>query len=320
MKIDVHNHAIPPAVLDLFNRDHAYGVTFPTSLMRTPDGFQFPLVESFYDVKAKMAELQAHDLDGAVLSIGPPAFLYASAPAKGEALCIAANEGLAKFSEAAPDRFRWMAHIPLQQVDAAVAVLRKAKRQGAVGVEIGTNINGVRLDEPIFEPFWAAAQELGLLVMLHPTNNAPYPGLSDWYLQNAIGNPLETMIAGCRLICSRLFDRFPSIEVLLVHGGGHLPYQLGRLRHAITVREELVGVPADPWAYAKRMKFDSLTHDAQALAYLVDRVGIDNVFVGTDLPFDMAPPRPTETLHAGVGEAAAKQIAVTNAAVRFGFS
>ena len=68
-------------------------------------------------------------------------------------------------------------------------------------------------------------------------------------------------------------------------------------------------------AYAKRMKFNSLTHDAQALAYLVDRVGIDNVFVGTDLPFDMAPPRPTETLHAGVGAAAAKQIAVTNVAV-----
>ena len=219
MKIDVHNHVIPPAVLDLFSRDNGYGVTFPASLMRTPDGFQFPLGESFYDVKAKMAELQAHELDGAVLSIGPPAFLYASAPAKGEALCAAANEGLAKFAEAAPDRFRWMAHIPLQQVDAAVAVLRKAKRQGAVGVEIGTNINGVRLDEPMFEPFWAAAQELGLLVMLHPTNNAPYPGLSDWYLQNAIGNPLETMIAGCRLICSKLFDRFPSIEVLLCAWG-----------------------------------------------------------------------------------------------------
>jgi aminocarboxymuconate-semialdehyde decarboxylase len=223
MKIDVHNHIIPPAVLDLFNRDNGYGVTFPTSLMRTPDGFQFPLVESFYDVKAKMEELQAHDLDGAVLSIGPPAFLYASAPAKGEALCIAANEGLARFAEEAPDRFRWMAHVPLQQVDAAVGMLRKAKRQGAVGVEIGTNINGARLDEPMFEPFWAAAQELGLLVMLHPTNNAPYPGLSDWYLQNAIGNPLETMIAGCRLICSRLFDRFPSIEVLLVHGAATCP-------------------------------------------------------------------------------------------------
>src|ERR1700752_729523 len=134
MKIDVHNHIIPPAVLDLLSRDDAYGVTFQASSMRTSDGFQFPLVESFYEVKAKMAELQAHDLVGAVLSIGPPAFLYGSAPAKGQALCSAANEGLAKFAETAPDRFRWMAHIPLQQVDAAVAMLHAAKSQGAVGV------------------------------------------------------------------------------------------------------------------------------------------------------------------------------------------
>jgi aminocarboxymuconate-semialdehyde decarboxylase len=320
MKVDVHNHVIPQTVLELLARDSAYGVTFPASLMRTSDGFQFPLVESFHDVKAKIAELQAHELDGAVLSIGPPAFLYASTPVKGQALCAAANEGLAKFAEGAPDCFRWMAHVPLQQVDLAVAMLRAAKSQGAVGVEVGTNINGARLDEPTFESFWAAAQELGLLVMLHPTNNAPYPGLADWYLQNAIGNPFETMIAGCRLICSGLFDRFPSIQVLLVHGGGNLPYQLGRLRHAISVRKELAGAPTDPWIYAKRMKFDCLTHDAQALAYLVDRIGINNVFVGTDLPFDMASPKPTTTLRAAVGEAAAKQIAETNAAARFGFS
>jgi aminocarboxymuconate-semialdehyde decarboxylase len=319
MKIDVHNHIIPPAVLDLLSRDDAYGVTFQASSMRTPDGFQFPLVESFYEVKAKMAELQAHDLDGAVLSIGPPAFLYGSAPAKGQALCSAANEGLAKFAETAPDRFRWMAHIPLQQVDAAVAMLHAAKSQGAVGVEVGTNINGLRLDEPMFEPFWAAAQELGLLVMLHPTNNAPYPGLADWYLQNAVGNPLETMIAGCRLICSGLFDRFASIQILLVHGGGHLPYQLGRLRHAISVRKELAGVPADPWVYARRMKFDTLTHDVPALAYLAARVGTDNLFIGTDLPFDMASPRPIETLRGAVGETVAMQIAEKNAAIRFGF-
>ena len=157
-------------------------------------------------------------------------------------------------------------------VDVAVAMLRAAKAQGAVGVEVGTNINSDRLDAPMFEAFWAAAEELGLLVMLHPTNNAPYPGLGDWYLQNAVGNPLETMIAGCRLICSGLLDRFPSIQILLVHGGGHLPYQLGRLRHAISVRKELAGLAPDPWIYAKRMNFDSLTHDAQALRYLVDRI------------------------------------------------
>jgi aminocarboxymuconate-semialdehyde decarboxylase len=320
MKIDVYNHIIPPAVLDLLNHDSAYGVTFPTASMRMADGFQFPLVDSFYDTKAKIKELAAHDLDGAVLSIAPPPFLYSSSPAQGEALCAAANEGLAKFAQTVRDRFRWMAHVPLQHVDVAAAMLRAAKAQGAVGVEVGTNINGDRLDAPMFEAFWAAAQELGLLVMLHPTNNAPYPGLADWYLQNAVGNPLETMIAGCRLICSGLLDRFPSIQILLVHGGGHLPYQLGRLRHAISVRKELAGVTPDPWLYAKRMNFDSLTHDAQALRYLVDRIGAGNIFVGTDLPFDMASPSPIATLSAVVGETQTKLIAETNPAVRFGFS
>ena len=173
--------------------------------------FSFHWWNSFYDTKAKLEELSAHDLDGAVLSIAPPTFLYSSSPTQGEALCAAANEGLAKFAQSVPERFRWMAHVPLQRVDVAVAMLRAAKAQGAVGVEVGTNINADRLDVPMFEAFWAAAQELELLVMLHPTNNAPYPGMADWYLQNAVGNPLETMIAGCRLICSGVLDRFPSI-------------------------------------------------------------------------------------------------------------
>jgi aminocarboxymuconate-semialdehyde decarboxylase len=320
MKIDVHNHIIPPAVLDLLNRDSTYGVTFPDAAMRTADGLQFPLVNSFHDAKAKIKELAAHGLDGAVLSIAPPAFHYSASPAQGEALCAAANEGLAKFARSVPERFRWMAHVPLQQVDVAVAMLRAAKAQGAVGVEVGTNVNGDRLDAPIFEGFWAAAQELELLVMLHPTSNAPYPGLGNWYLQNAVGNPLETVIAGCRLICSGLLDRFPSIQILLVHGGGHLPYQLGRLRHAISVRKELAGVAPDPWNYAKRMNFDSLTHDAKALKYLVDRIGAGKIFIGTDLPFDMAAPSPIATLSAAVGKTQTKLIAETNPAVRFGFS
>jgi aminocarboxymuconate-semialdehyde decarboxylase len=108
MKIDVHNHIIPPAVLDLLNHDSAYGVTFPAAGMRTADGFQFPLVDSFYDTKAKLEELSAHDLDGAVLSIAPPTFLYSSSPTQGEALCAVANEGLAKFAQSVPERFRWM--------------------------------------------------------------------------------------------------------------------------------------------------------------------------------------------------------------------
>jgi hypothetical protein len=107
MKIDVHNHIIPPAVLDLLNRDSTYGVTFPDASMRTADGFQFPLVDSFHDTKAKIEELAAHGLDGAVLSIAPTAFHYSASPAQGEALCAAANEGLAKFAQSVPELVGW---------------------------------------------------------------------------------------------------------------------------------------------------------------------------------------------------------------------
>jgi aminocarboxymuconate-semialdehyde decarboxylase len=317
MIIDVHNHAIPSSVLDLFRKESAYGVSFPDSLMRLPDGFQFPLKPSFYDGKAKLAELANHELDGAILSIAPPAFLYGVDGSLGEHLCETANEGLAKFTEIAPERLRWMGHIPMQSIDAATAMLKRLKSQGAVGVEVATHVNGRRLDDKSFDSFWAAAAADELLVMLHPYDNPPYPGLADWYLQNAIGNPLETMIAGCRLICAGLLDRFSDLQILLVHGGGHLPYQLGRLRHAISVRPELKDVTPDPWAQARKMKFDCLTHDVEALKYLVSRVGASNVFVGTDLPFDMAPSKAMATLRAAVAPSDVETIARTNPARLF---
>jgi aminocarboxymuconate-semialdehyde decarboxylase len=77
-----------------------------------------------------------------------------------------------------------------------------------------------------------------------------------------------------------------------VHSGGYFPYQAGRLRHARGARPELSSAPADPWAYLDRLWFDTITHDAAALRYLVERVGVDRVVFGTDLPFDMAPAGP----------------------------
>src|SRR5277367_4861350 len=127
------------------------------------------------------------------------------------------------------------------------------------------------------------------------------------------------MIAGCRLICSGILDRMPNLRVLLAHGGGHLPYQLGRLRHAIAVRPELAGVSPNPWAYFGRLQFDSLTHDELALAYLVDRAGVENVFVGTDLPFDMAPPEPVARIRDALGMRQATIVCEQNPMTAFGF-
>jgi aminocarboxymuconate-semialdehyde decarboxylase len=213
-----------------------------------------------------------------------------------------------------------MAHVPLAAPGRAPQVLADAVAAGAAGVEVGTCIAGRRLDDDDFEPFWAAAETLGVPVMLHPAYNEPNRGLDAFYLQNVIGNLLETTIAAERLICAGVLDRHPRLRVLLVHGGGYYPYQAGRLRHAATVRSELQPAPRDPWAYRGRLLVDTITHDVDSLRFLLSRMGAENVVVGTDLPFDMATPEPMAELTGAADPATARVVAEDNPARLFGMA
>jgi len=147
-----------------------------------------------------------------------------------------------------------------------------------------------------------------MALMLHPAYNNPHPGLEGYHLQNAIGNQLETTVAAERLIVTGVLDRHPRLRLLLVHGGGYLPWQAGRLRHAAAVRTELADSPPDPYAYLGRVFVDTITHDTAALRFLVERVGAGNVVLGTDLPFDMATPAPVTALEEAVDGETARQI------------
>src|SRR5262249_6191631 len=154
-------------------------------------------------------ELESKGLEAAVISAAPPLFFYDVDERAGEAIAAATNEGLCAFAAVHPDRFRWMAHVPLGAPARAPEVLEDAVRAGAVGVGIAPSAAGRRLDEPAFEPFWTAAERLGTPVLIHPAYNEPHRGLSDYYLQNVIGNLLETTIAIERLICAGVLDRHP---------------------------------------------------------------------------------------------------------------
>jgi aminocarboxymuconate-semialdehyde decarboxylase len=319
MKIDVHNHAIPEPVVELLRRDPAYRTTIDGDRVQGGNHVQFTLFASFRDPDAKLGELEAKKLEGAVISPAPPIFFYDVDEPAGEAIAIATNEGLREFAAARPDRYRWMAHVPMGAPERAPGVLEDAVRAGAVGVEVATNVAGRRLDDPRFEPFWGAAERLGVPVMIHPAYNEPHRGLGDYYLQNVIGNQLETTIAIERLICAGVLDRHPDLRVLLVHAGGYFPYQAGRLRHARTVRPELGSAPEDPWKYVGQILFDTITHDRDALGYLVARSGAANVVMGTDLPFDMATPSPVDALEEATDQRTARTIAEDNPARLYRF-
>jgi aminocarboxymuconate-semialdehyde decarboxylase len=320
MRIDVHNHAIPERAVELLGRDPAYRTRIDGDRVHGGNHVDFTLFASFRDPDAKLRELESKRLEAAVISAAPPLFFYDVDERAGEAIAVATNEGLREFAAVHPDRYRWMAHVPMGAPDRAAGVLEDAVRAGAVGVEVATNVAGARLDDARFEPFWSAAERLRAPVMIHPAYNEPHRGLADFYLQNVIGNQLETTVAIERLICAGVLDRHPGLTILLVHAGGYYPFQAGRLRHARTVRPELRSAPEDPWAYLGRIAVDCIAHDRHALSYLIARCGAENVVMGTDLPFDMATPAPVDALAEATDERTARTIAEDNPARLYRFS
>ena len=320
MYLDVHNHVIPDELLAFAEREPRLGFSVTDGIWQGRHHVPFPLHASFRSPAEKMADLEGRGLWGAVVSPAPVAFSYDLEPELAAAACRATNEGMAAFCSHAPDRLHWLANLPMQAPEAAAEVYREAVAAGAVGAAMGTSIAGRRLDEPEFGAFWAAADEIGKPVLIHPAFNCAHPALEQWYLQNAIGNPLETTLTVERLICAGVLDRHPAVRLVLMHGGGFLPYQAGRLVHARRVRPELTDAPVNAWDYFDRLYFDTITHDAQALRYLVERVGVDNVVLGTDLPFDMALADPVGTLAGALDAAQAEAVAVTNPRRLFGLA
>jgi aminocarboxymuconate-semialdehyde decarboxylase len=304
---DVHNHAVPREAIELLRGGSGYPITVEGNVMEA-DRVRAELTAVFTDPAAKLEQLESLGLEAAVVSVSPALFAYESDEDRGVTLCRAVSSGLAEFCTHDPSRLRWIAHVPLQAPDAAAELLAEAVGAGAVGAQIGTSVARTPLADAGLDPFWAAAEEHDMALMLHPAYNNPHPGLEGYHLQNAIGNQLETTIAAERLIVTGVLDRHPKLRLLLVHAGGYMPWQAGRLRHAATVRAELADSPPDPHDHFGRIAVDTITHDAAALRFLVERVGADNVAMGTDLPFDMATPEPVAALEEAVDVETARQV------------
>jgi aminocarboxymuconate-semialdehyde decarboxylase len=317
MRIDVHNHVIPPGVIDLVRSDSSFGVDISDGWWRGPDHVPFELLKTFYDPATRLADLERAGLDGAVVSPVIALFMYRLDPDRAVRFARAVNKGLAEFCAAAPRRLSFLATAPLQDVPVACELLADAVGLGAVGVAVATSIAGRRLDDETFGPFWELCSRRSLPVFVHPAYNDQHPALQAWYLQNVIGNPLESAIAIERLMCSGLLDTHRGIRVVTVHGGGFLPFQLDRLRHASTARPEFAA-PVDTERLLDHFFFDTVLHGPAALRFLAERVSIDRMVLGTDMPFDMAVADPLAALHAALGEAAIDIIADANPQRLFG--
>jgi aminocarboxymuconate-semialdehyde decarboxylase len=249
-----------------------------------------PFPTGGFDIARRLADMDAAGVDVHVLSATPQTYLYNQEPGLGATLAAIQNDQIARHVAAHPDRFMGIATLPMQDPERAAAELERAMtRLGLKGSMFASNIMGRNLDDPSFEPVWAVAERLGAFLFVHPNNVAGADRLKSYYLQNLIGNPLDTTIAAACLYFGGVLDRHPGLKVVLAHGGGFTPYQAARWQHGWKVRPEpKKNISKQPVDIAKRFYYDTILHSAPVLEFMIGYVGADRVLLGSDYPYDMA--------------------------------
>ena len=245
-------------------------------------------------VDLRLADMDHLGIDVQAISPSPGQYYYFAPPEVGREAAQMVNNGIAEAVASHPDRLVGMGTVPLQDTQMAIVEMRRCVNDlGMRGIEICSNVNGRELDDAAIRPFFAAAEELGILLFLHPLGFTHGQRLSEHYLNNIIGNPIESTIALSHLIFGGVLDAHPGLKLCIAHGGGYLPGYWGRMDHAFRAREDCrQHIDREPSTYMRQVWLDTLVFDKDQLDSLVRTHGPDRLCLGTDYPFDMAEPDP----------------------------
>ena len=307
LKIDVHTHILPreiPKWKDSFGYGGFIGLDHYKpccAKMVRDDGTQFRDVEeNCWDPEKRIEECDASGVDVQVLSTVPVMFSYWAKPNDGAEIARFLNDHIAEIVGRFPKRFVGLGTVPMQDTALAVRELQRCKDIGLVGVQIGTNVNQLNLGEPQFFDIFAACQQLGMAIFVHPWDMMGEQDMQKYWLPWLVGMPAEVSRAICSLIFSGMLERLPQLRICFAHGGGSFPSTVGRIEHGFNVRPDLCAVdnPNNPRKYLSRMFFDALVHEVATLDYLINLVGAGQVAMGSDYPFplgELEPGRLIET-------------------------
>lgn len=272
-------------------------------------------------VSQRISDMDALGIDVQAISPSPGQYFYFAPDELGREVAQTVNDGIAAAVAKHPDRLVGMGTVPLQNTQLAIEEMKRCVVElGLRGIEISSNVNGRELAEAELRPFFAAAEELGVLLFIHPLGFSHGERLSEHYLNNIVGNPIESTIALSHLIFGGVLDAYPNLKICVAHGGGYLPSYWGRMDHAWKVRKDCQQhIGKKPSSYLRDIWLDTLVFDQRELECLVRTHGADRLCLGTDYPFDMAEPDPIG-FHALLSDLDQKKILGANAAHLLGLS
>jgi aminocarboxymuconate-semialdehyde decarboxylase len=295
--VDVHTHLRVPAAATLaephyrpeLEPRHLYSSEETLRYNRELQATTLQLAQ-FEEPEARIADMDKQGVDIQVLSVVPPQYYYWLEPDLAVRACRLQHERFAEIVAQHPTRFAAVGNLPMDHPAIAIEVMREASRDyGFNGFEISADVNGSDLDDRRYDAVWEHAVELDMTVILHPQGFTHGERMRDYYLVNVLCMPLASTLAVSRMILGGVWQRHPDLRMLVVHGGGYLPFYFGRTDHAFRVRPELrKHIDRPPSEYLHKLHFDTAVFEPRMVEYLVDEFGADKVLMGTDYPFDMS--------------------------------
>lgn len=304
---DMHTHFIPPDVL-LWLKDNQNLVQArwekkspdQADFLTVNNKWGFELKESFINPGLYLQEQEKAGVSHSLVSPIPQLFMYDFPEYITSELSTVYNRSLSNWIHDNSERLSALATIPLNNPVHAANELKHAMNLGLKGAIIGPGLSNVMLTDEFFTPFWEEANYQKAIIFIHPLL-CEDPRLQKRMMPNLIGVPWETTICAADLLLSGMLDKYPNVRILLAHGGGLLPYQIGRLNKGY---EKWIGVSsslqAPPEEYLRRFWFDNVLWNNTSLNFLVEMVGSDRVVPGSDFPFDLCAWPPIANNESGV--------------------
>lgn len=330
LTVDIHCHVHVPEADDLLReRTQAVGQMDHKALSSTSDltaqvnaRQQQTILPKLTDPAIRLADMDRQGVDIQALSPSPFHYNYDAPADVGRDTARIVNDRIAEIVAGTSDRFVGLGTLPLQNADMAVAELdRCVKELGFRGVEISTHVNGQDLTRAGLEKFFARAEELGVLIFIHPIGSSITERMGDHYFLNLIGHPLESALAVGHLVFDGYLETYPGLKICVAHGGGYVPAYSGRFDHPFELREDCrVNLSKPPSEYVKKLYFDTIVFTEHQLRYLIETWGAERIVMGTDYPYDMAETDPVGHVNSvkGLSEADKARVLGGNAAELLG--
>lgn len=303
MIIDSHAHAIPPKFIDYLGRkagelgiethqtERGIRVTYGDRVTAPMQGF-------LSDLDARIAWMDSAGIDIQVMAGWIDLTGYEIDAVHAAEYSRAHNDCLAEYAGEHAERFWTIGTVPLQDPDLAASELEQLMANGFKGIEIATSVRGAALDLAGLDAVWEVAEATGAFVLLHPMTPLVGVDLERYMIHNSIGRPAQTSVTLGGLIMSGVFERFPKLTMCAVHGGGFTPFQIGRLDQSFHKVPKLAAtnISRPPSEYLRQVYVDTVLNDVDVLRFLINKMGVGQVVLGTDYPFPMGDLDPVTTI------------------------